>query len=359
MPGYILFANRGSSVSMNRARFVGYAGVIDSFIHDALVSRGFSVKYIPNTLPQEVFNFERVRFIIFLASSENYKITLNSDLLMGNFIEVALPLAWGCKALVTAHIELPEVNEIALDPNDVIRTENLFDIAMFWRRIAADILYKHAKNAVYAAQNPVEAEIVRGKGVDTYLVVPNIKPINRLTVDLRYDLVVNAVYWKMFGVKALQRVLSATTKAGLRVAVHDYHSSDMIKKLAVKHGADYYSYIENFSDVIKLYSSTKSAYIITGGETFGVRFYEIGQITPVFTNVKHWDSSVFRKVSYEEIPDVVKSIDNKAIAEMTDIVKSRVQEFNKEPYRDRVEKLVDYVISKFNLRPSNLRRWIE
>ena len=328
----------------------GFGKTFDSVLLKHLRRKGFSVVKIAHRY-FGFYNYEKVAMLSPITQIGSFE---NVDAVVGTFVEVSLPVTFSAKAIVTPHVEPYPCLDVYLDLDDDIRREPDFQRAMLWRRFAWEVCEMYGKNKIaFIVENPVDMKIVSQR-FKTFLVYPNVEVLKRVDRDVKYDVVINYTYWKSFGVRVLKKVLDLLK--GYRVAVHDYHNSSAVKGLAMKYGVDFYGELL-FGEYINLYSSTKLAYIVTFQEAFGARFYEIGQLTYVATNINFHDPA-FPKVKYEELPEFIKSVDAKSHVEQRERVLHSVEIFNSKPLEERVGEVVDAIVSEFGLRAPELARWL-
>jgi len=333
---------------------LGAGGTIDKVLIKVFENLGFITRII-NDPQGKIFNFEKRMF--YAIPHKSFREFRNVDLLISNFLTCSSAAAYGINCLIIPHIELPTLIDNSLTSNDIIRQEPLFVESYFWRRLAFDILRRYGRHrAIFMCMVDVGMKDVIDVGIKTYMYKPNAKIMPKVDVKGRYDVVLNYIFWKAFGVKVLTK-LSEVLK-GLRVAVHDYYgSSKEIKKIAKKCGFDYYGTLR-LEDYAKLYASTNMAYVVTAVEAFGVRFYEMAQLTHVATNIKFHDK-IFPKVPYDELSEYIKGLDSDVVDEQKMLIAERVQELNKERMESRLREIVANVINDFGLEKGRLlTEWI-
>jgi len=327
----------------------GFGKIFDSVLLKCLKKKGFSVMKIAHKY-LGYYNYEKTTMLSPITQISSFE---NIDAVVGTFVEVSLPITFSVKAIVTPHVEPYPCLDVYLDLDDDIRQEPNFQKAMFWRRFAWEVCEMYGKNKIaFIVENPVDMKIVSQR-FKTFLIYPNVEVLKRVDRNIKYDVVINYTYWKSFGVKVLKKILDLLK--GYRVAVHDYYNSLTVKDLVKRYDVDFYGELL-FGDYINLYSSTKLAYIVTFQEAFGVRFYEIGQLTYVATNINFHDPA-FPKVKYEELPEFVKSVDEKAFMFQRERVIAKIDELNSKKFEDEVERVMDEIVSELDLKVYGIMRW--
>jgi len=288
---------------------------------------------------RSIYSFERDIFMC-LA---NYFMKLdfkNLDKLyvIGNVPTMAMASIYGVRGLM-----LPHIDSYTVLKRQLLQFEfdygRQFEIFLAWRKFFDDMIKYYGSNKIEAIvyYDKMGKWLKESLGLNYYVVRAFVSKVEVSSNKTKYDVIINYVYWKNFGIKLLKEILERLK--GLKVAVHDYGSSEIVGKVAKKYGADFYGRFERRSDYLKVYAMAKSAYICTAVENFGVRYYEVGQLVPVITNIIHFDD-IFITANLSELRDVVTSIDDKVKEDFTHKVKEKVVKlYTYENFCRDVEKL--------------------
>jgi len=266
---------------------------------------------------------------MFWERDEFMTIPLNKERLPRNAVVIgtdticAGAVIYGYKCISLPHSDSIVDVDMQVDSDDPLREVKDFQKIYWWWRISYEALKLYGRNKVLMVryfekpanklrEDGFKVVIVPGFVENNINVAPSDQP--------KYDVVVNVCYWKTWA-KPLDILLSHLKD--LKVAVHDYSNMKSLEAVARKHGVDYYGKL-SLEEYYKLYANTKVAYIYTRCEAFGYRFYEIGQITLVASNIRHYDD-IFIKVKVQELKDFVRGVDIKMVKEFREKILERVK----------------------------------